>query len=103
MKDKISQKLAKEKDVVSGKPYSLEQIFYSSKKNSCLYVRYSDITDPTDPSIYFFKKTLYDVLDDGHSSPSLTSCFESRGIEQKKGMSLSDCSSFDEEIEEYKK
>lgn len=87
---------------------SLEQIFYSPKVDSCLYVEYSDEGN-------FYNKRLLDIRNDGYSSDPLEMCsaehpslegseyvegdsrFESRYDERLKG-----CASFEEKVEKYK-
>lgn len=64
-KDEIANKL-EAKDSPFGR-LSLEQIFYSPKINSCLYVEFSEKND-------FYNKRLLDIRNDGYGSEPLTMC-----------------------------
>ena len=64
-KNEIAKKL-ETKDSPFGET-SLEQIFYSPKQKSCLYVEYSVQSG-------FYNKRLMDVLNDGYSSAPVEMC-----------------------------
>ena len=85
-KEQISKKL-QEKDSPFGET-SLEQIFYSPKQNSCLYVEYSDSGGG------YYNRRLFDILDDGYSSNPIDACLAARAEWE--------CEKFDETIKEYK-
>ena len=55
---------------------SLEQIFYSPKVNSCVYVEYTEKGG-------FYNKRLLDIRDDGYSSDPLMMCTAIRGPEEE--------------------
>lgn len=65
LKDEIAWKL-ENKDSPFGDA-SLEQIFYSPRVNSCLYVEFTEKSG-------FYNKRLMDVRNDGYSSDPLTMC-----------------------------
>jgi len=73
---------------------SLEQIFYSPRQNSCLYVRYDDLGYETSPLMHYYIRDLYDVLDDGYNSHPLEQCMVAERGE--------DCAEFDAKLVEYK-
>jgi hypothetical protein len=85
-KDEISKKLQEKKSPFGDT--SLEQIFYSPKINSCLYVEYSSMGE-------YYNKRLLDILDDGDSSNPLEACLDVSFKEK--------CKEFEEKILEYKK
>ena len=64
-KDDIAKKLG-ERDS-SLHTVSLEQIFYSPRVNSCVYVAYYDATGYG----FFDEKMLFDILNDGNSATPL--------------------------------
>ncbi len=65
----------------------LEQLFYSPKINSCLYVKYIATNGA------YFGKNLYNMLNDGFSSQPLEEC---------GGEADNACDEFDKKVEEYK-
>ncbi len=84
-KDEIEAKL-KSKDSPFGET-SLEQIFYSPKANSCLYVEYSNLDES-------YNRRLFDIRDDGPSSHPLEACLLVK--------LAYDCDELDKKLEEYK-
>jgi hypothetical protein len=74
---------------------SLEQIFYSPKQNSCLYVEYTEKNLNLLQGEYFFNRRLFDILNDGPSSRPLDSCLNAK-------QSL-DCEDFEKSLAEYKR
>lgn len=64
-KNEVTKKL-ETKDSPFGET-SLEQIFYSPKQNSCLYVEYSE-------KFNNYNRRLLDILNDGDSSTPLEMC-----------------------------
>jgi len=87
---------------------SLEQIFYSPKQNSCLYVEYSNEKG-------FYNKRLLDILNDGYSSTPLEMCSSVYPTQEIRDAytqmdgnldnyykDLKECDSFDEIISHYK-
>lgn len=91
-KTNLENKLAQKKPYAS----SLEQIFYSPKQNSCLYVRYEDLANDTENLTRYYIRSLYDVLDDGPSSTPLEQCIATEKLGENK------CAVFDEKLIEYK-
>ena len=87
-KDGLAKKL-QEKNSSFGE-LSLEQIFYSPKINSCLYVEYGS-------KEVLYNKRLLDVLNDGPSSTPLEGCFD---IYKNR---TEQCEEFDKKVAEYKK
>ncbi|MFH1402284.1 MAG: hypothetical protein ABIG87_01515 [Patescibacteria group bacterium] len=93
LKNEIEQRI---KNKVLGERMTLEQIFYSPKINSCLYVDYLDSGYSEKVSAYhFYQKRLFDVLDDGFSSHPLEGCSVVEVGEN--------CDGFNNKVEEYKK
>ncbi len=66
---------------------SLEQIFYSPKVNSCLYIEYGD-------QGRYWNRRLLDIRNDGPSSNPLEACLTVENY--------NDCNEFDKKLEEYK-
>lgn len=83
-KDEIVEKFGK--GDTFGDNSFLEQIFYSPKVNSCLYVEYSTHGD-------LYSKRLLDVMNDGYSSDPLEAC---------TFMYMTEDCEVDEKIREYK-
>jgi hypothetical protein len=75
--------------------WSLEEIFYSPKLNSCLYVIYQNHLFENQDSIY--EKWMYDVLNDGPSSGAVDFCFEATTEVEESG-----CEEFEQKIKELK-
>lgn len=99
-KDDITRKL-EVKDPTLGKA-TLEQIFYSSKINSCLYIEFSELKDesPYISGDSFVMKRLFDVSNDGYSSTPLEMC----ETYQRDFKTVQDsCAGFEEKIGEYRK
>jgi hypothetical protein len=105
-KEEIAYKL-ETKDSPFGKA-SLEQIFYSPKVNSCLYVEYTIEQG-------FYNKRLMDIRNDGYSSDPLTMCSavyplpEVRDVYERLDGNLNGyykeiagCDNFDEELKKYR-
>lgn len=105
-KNEIANKL-EAKDSPFGK-LSLEQIFYSPKVNSCLYVEFSERDG-------FYDKRLLDIRNDGYSSDPLVMCsavFPSPKMKEvwvKNGGNMAHyqqtsvgCDNFDKELLVYK-
>ncbi len=84
-KDKLEIKL-NSKDSPFGET-SLEQIFYSPKVNSCLYVEYGDQGAS-------WNRRLLDITNDGPSSNPLDVCLDAK--------TPYDCDEFDKKLEDYK-
>jgi outer membrane murein-binding lipoprotein Lpp len=102
LKEKIEQKL-ENKQSPFGKT-SLEQIFYSPKQNSCLYVEYSEFKYANSENCY--NRRLLDVLNDGESSQPLEGCLSvcpSLKLDSTTGGIQNNCINFDRVLEEYKK
>ncbi len=94
LKDNLEEKI--ENRYIYGTHGSLEQIFYSPKVNSCVYIDYLDMGYMGDKRYYdFYQKRLFNVLDDGRSSHPLEGCSV---IEVGEN-----CDEFDSKVEEYKK
>ncbi len=106
LKNEIAWKL-ENKDSPFGDA-SLEQIFYSPKINSCLYVEFTE-------KFGFYNKRLMDIRNDGYSSDPLTMCSaiyplpEIREVYEKNDGNLNryykdivGCDNFDEKLAEYK-
>jgi len=87
---------------------SLEQIFFSPKVNSCVYVEYTEKDG-------FYNKRLLDVRNDGYSSDPLTMCSAVSPLpavretyERLDGdlsryqKDLAGCNNFEEKLAEYK-
>ena len=104
-KDEITRKI-ENKSSFSEKR-SLEQIFYSPKQNSCLYVEYTERGE-------FYDKRLLDTLNDGASSKSLEICssvhpseelmnyYKKEGDLNSYSLLLKQCVNFDEKVSKYK-
>lgn len=71
----------------------LEQIFYSPKQDSCLYVRYDELGLDKN-LVHSYIRNLYDILSDGYVSDPLEQCIV---IEPGEN-----CTEFDKKLEEYK-
>lgn len=83
---------------------SLEQIFYSPKQNSCLYVEYS--YRESAEFGYCYNRRLFDILNDGDSAHPLEACTSvcpSLNLDKRTGGITNDCIGLDSKIEEYKK
>ena len=83
---------------------SLEQIFYSPKQNSCVYVEYSDRESAE--LGYCYNRRLFDMLNDGDSAHPLESCLSvcpDLKLDKTTGGITNDCIGLDSKIEEYKK
>ncbi|MCK5471632.1 hypothetical protein KAI54_00390 [Candidatus Gracilibacteria bacterium] len=94
IENRINEKEKKYADL--NEEWSLENIFYSPKINSCLYVVYKNHQfENYRDSIY--EKWLYDVLDDGPSSKTIDFCFKSIAEIEESG-----CEEFEQKIEELK-
>lgn len=93
-KNEVASRL-KEKDSSFGSA-SLEQIFYSPKEDSCLYVEYSEELGDTMKGERFYSRRLFDILDDGVSSKPLEYC-DSFKIGDEAA-----CKKFDQILEDYK-
>ena len=106
LKNEIAWKL-ENKDSPFGDA-SLEQIFYSPKVNSCLYVEYTIKQG-------FYNKRLMDIRNDGYSSDPLTMCSavyplpEVRDVYERLDGNLNGyykeiagCDNFDEELKKYR-
>lgn len=93
-KDEIAVKL-KNKDSSFGET-SLEQIFYSPKENSCLYVEHSFMQGDLLKREYMYTRRLYDILDDGYNSNPLEACFSLELGDEEE------CNIFEKMLEKYK-
>ncbi len=87
---------------------SLEQIFYSPKINSCVYVEYTEKNG-------FYGRRLFDIRNDGYSSHPLTSCMAVSPLSSVRDTyekldgnltryyeDLSNCNNFEDKLAEYK-
>lgn len=93
LKDEIEKQI---KNYEDGDRMTLEQIFYSPKINSCLYVDHYDLSYKENNRYYhFYQKRLFDVLDSGYSSHPLEGCSVLEIGEN--------CDEFDNKVKEYKK
>ena len=91
-KDEIAAKL--ESKTSSWGKASLEQIFYSPKQNSCLYVEYAENNGDILKGEIFYSRRMFDILDNGPSSHPLADCYV---------MEIgSKCETFDKNLAEYK-
>ena len=103
MKDDLSEKLSKKNS--SYGDLSLEQLFYSPLKNSCLYVEYSR-------EGAFYNKRLMDIMKDGDSAEALVMCtagyvsFELASYYEDDQDAyhkiIAGCNNFEDEISKYK-
>ena len=87
-KDGLEKKL-NSKESPFGKT-SLEQIFYSPKINSCLYIEYGD-----EGGFGYYSRRLLDIRDDGYSSNPLEACIV---VKRLSG----ECDEFDRKLKTYK-
>lgn len=83
---------------------SLEQIFYSPKQNSCLYVEYSvESFGGKLSGEYCYNRRLLDILNDGESSEPLEACLTVCPHLQTEEVYIQrDCKNFDKMLEQYK-
>ena len=92
-KGELEEKLKEKKPPLGSASY-LEQIFYSPKQGSCLYVRYDDSGNDLKNFVNVHIRNLYDIRDDGYSSHPLEQC-----IVAARG---DNCDEFEAKLEEYK-
>lgn len=93
LKDGLEKKLHNEQSPFG--EASLEQIFYSPKQNSCLYIEYTEQQGDLIKGEYYYNRRLLDTLNDGPSTHPLAACLIAKVS--------TDCEQFDKKIEEYKK
>jgi len=98
-KEEIANKLQK-KDSPFGKA-SLEQIFYSPKVDSCVYVEYTE----KDDTYSSYNKRLLDIRNDSYSSEPLIMCsaIEGNGDYEKASYGdIAGCDNFNYQLTQYR-